>query len=409
MKNNEITVGRFLRIVMLVAVVAVAYFVLDSLSGVLLPFAIAWLLAYLLQPLVSFLQHKMKLKFRMLAIIVALLLICLLVYGCLMLIVPSILEEAFMIKDLALSLINKNLTNSTIPEPVMEFFMNLVDKNDLRSVLNTEFGTELNNMLLDRVQMIIFGTVDVIQAIFTFFIILLYLFFILLDFERLSESWTLYIPQRWRGVAIKLWDDLVEGMNQYFRGQALVAFCVGVLFSIGFVLIDFPAAIAFGMFIGMLNLVPYLQAVSIVPMALLAMLKSANTGESFWVILGSALIVLAVVQVIQDGFLVPRIMGKRMNLHPAAILLSLSIWGHLLGLLGMIVALPLTTLLLAYLKRYHEIAATFNYSEERIFKEAIDTTVFNKRAHGNQHPDTNDKDADGNADVDVEPDGQKTE
>ena len=410
MKNNEITVGRFLRIVMLVAAVVVAYFVLDSLSGVLLPFAIAWLLAYLLQPLVSFLQHKMKLKFRMLAIIVALLLICLLVYGCLMLIVPSILEEAFLIKDLTLSLINKNfLTNSTIPEPVMEFFMNLVEKNDLRAVLNTEFGTELNDMLLERVQMIIFGTVDVIQAIFTFFIILLYLFFILLDFERLSESWTLYIPQRWRSVAIKLWDDLVEGMNQYFRGQALVAFCVGVLFSIGFVIIDFPAAIAFGMFIGMLNLVPYLQAVSIVPMALLAMLKSANTGESFWVILGSALIVLAVVQVIQDGFLVPRIMGKRMNLHPAAILLSLSIWGHLLGLLGMIVALPLTTLLLAYLKRYHEIAATFNYSEERIFKEAIDTTVFNKRAHGNPHANANDKEDDNNADGDVEPDGQKTE
>jgi predicted PurR-regulated permease PerM len=75
--------------------------------------------------------------------------------------------------------------------------------------------------------------------------------------------------------------------------------------------------------------------------------------------------------VIQDTFLVPRIMGKRMNLHPAVILLSLSIWGHLLGLLGMIVALPLTTLLLGYLKRYHEIASTFNYSEEQIFKEAI--------------------------------------
>jgi predicted PurR-regulated permease PerM len=399
------TIGRFLRIVMLVAVVAVAYFVLDSLSGVLLPFAIAWLFAYLLQPLVAFIQHKLRFKYRMLSIIVALLLICVFIYGCIMLVVPSIYNELVMLKDLALSLISKNLTNSTIPEPVMEFFMNLVEDNDFKSLLNTEFGTEINKMILDRLQMIIFGTVDVMQALFAFFIILLYLFFILLDFERLSESWTLYIPQRWRSVAIKLWDDLVEGMNQYFRGQALVAFFVGVMFSIGFIIIDFPAAIAFGLFIGMLNIIPYLQAVSIVPMVLLAMLKSANTGDDFWVILGSALIVLVVVQVIQDTFLVPRIMGKRMNLHPAVILLSLSIWGHLLGLLGMIVALPLTTLLLGYLKRYHEIASTFNYSEEQIFKEAIDSTVFVKRSRGNHGSNAETKDTDG----DVDPDEQKTE
>jgi predicted PurR-regulated permease PerM len=399
------TIGRFLRIVMLVAVVAVAYFVLDSLSGVLLPFAIAWLFAYLLQPLVAFIQHKLRFKYRMLSIIVALLLICVFIYGCIMLVVPSIYNELVMLKDLALSLISKNLTNSTIPEPVMEFFMNLVEDNDFKSLLNTEFGTEINKMILDRLQMIIFGTVDVMQALFAFFIILLYLFFILLDFERLSESWTLYIPQRWRSVAIKLWDDLVEGMNQYFRGQALVAFFVGVMFSIGFIIIDFPAAIAFGLFIGMLNIIPYLQAVSIVPMVLLAMLKSANTGDDFWVILGSALIVLVVVQVIQDTFLVPRIMGKRMNLHPAVILLSLSIWGHLLGLLGMIVALPLTTLLLGYLKRYHEIASTFNYSEEQIFKEAIDSAVFVKRSRGNHGSNAETKDTDG----DVDPDEQKTE
>lgn len=399
------TIGRFLRIVMLVAVVAVAYFVLDSLSGVLLPFAIAWLFAYLLQPLVAFIQHKLRFKYRMLSIIVALLLICVFIYGCIMLVVPSIYNELVMLKDLALSLISKNLTNSTIPEPVMEFFMNLVEDNDFKSLLNTEFGTEINKMILDRLQMIIFGTVDVMQALFAFFIILLYLFFILLDFERLSESWTLYIPQRWRSVAIKLWDDLVEGMNQYFRGQALVAFFVGVMFSIGFIIIDFPAAIAFGLFIGMLNIIPYLQAVSIVPMVLLAMLKSANTGDDFWVILGSALIVLVVVQVIQDTFLVPRIMGKRMNLHPAVILLSLSIWGHLLGLLGMIVALPLTTLLLGYLKRYHEIASTFNYSEEQIFKEAIDSTVFVKRSRGNHGSNAETKDTDG----EVDPDEQKTE
>ena len=93
----------------------------------------------------------------------------------------------------------------------------------------------------------------------------------------------------------------------------------------------------------------------------------------------SALIVLCVVQAIQDLLLVPRIMGKRLNLHPAIILLSGSIWGQLLGMLGVIVALPLTTLLLAYIKRYHEIAEMSGASEEYILKEAIDTASIKNR------------------------------
>ena len=308
-----------------------------------------------------------------------------------MLVLPSIINEIISLKDIALSLINNNLTNSTIPEPIMEFFKRMMKENDMVSLLNSELVMELNNMAFNKLQSIAFGTVDVVKAIFSLGIVLLYLFFILLDFERLSGSWTLYIPQQWRSVATKLWGDLVRGMNQYFRGQSLVAFCVGVLYSIGFVIIDFPAAIAFGVFIGFLNLVPYLQLLSVVPMLLLAMLKAVSTGGDFWLILLSALVVLAVVQVIQDLFLVPRIMGKRMNLHPAIILLSLSIWGHLLGVLGMIVALPLTTLILGYLKRYHEIAATFGYSEERTIKEAIDTTVFDGKKGATKDADESDK------------------
>jgi len=65
-----------------------------------------------------------------------------------------------------------------------------------------------------------------------------------------------------------------------------------------------------------------------------------------------ALVVFAVVQIIQDTFLVPKIMGKVAGLNSAIILLSLSIWGSLLGMLGMIIALPMTTLLLTYYQKY---------------------------------------------------------
>jgi predicted PurR-regulated permease PerM len=99
-------------------------------------------------------------------------------------------------------------------------------------------------------------------------------------------------------------------------------------------------------------MVPYLQLVALVPTVLLSLLKAADTGENFWWILACALIVFCIVQVIQDGFIVPKVMGKITGLNPAIILLSLSIWGALMGIVGMIIALPCTTIILSYYKRY---------------------------------------------------------
>jgi predicted PurR-regulated permease PerM len=141
-------------------------------------------------------------------------------------------------------------------------------------------------------------------------------------------------------------------MNSYFRGQGTVAFIVGVLFSIGFLMVGMPMAVGLGMFMGLLNLVPYLQTLGFVPMALLSLLKAADTGENFWWIFFLGFLVVAVVQILQDAVLVPKIMGSAMGLNPAVILLSLSIWGSLLGFIGLIIALPLTTLLISYYRQF---------------------------------------------------------
>ena len=141
-------------------------------------------------------------------------------------------------------------------------------------------------------------------------------------------------------MTIRIVTDVQDGMNKYFRGQAFVAFCVGILFSIGFLIIDFPLAIGFGLFIGLLNMVPYLQLIAFIPTVLLALLKAADTGENFWWILFCAFLVFCIVQIIQDGLIVPKVMGKITGLNPAIILLSLSVWGALMGIVGMIIALP---------------------------------------------------------------------
>ena len=147
----------------------------------------------------------------------------------------------------------------------------------------------------------------------------------------------------------------------------MIALSVGVLLAIGFKIINFPLAVTLGLFIGVLNLIPYMQAIGIIPMILLSLLRSAETGENFWLIFGMAILVLGIVQCIQDLYLTPRIMGKAMGLNPAIILLSLSIWGSLMGMLGMIIALPLTTLMLSYYQR-------FIINKERIKYDEVETT-----------------------------------
>lgn len=109
--------------------------------------------------------------------------------------------------------------------------------------------------------------------------------------------------------------------------------------------------ILLGFFVGLLNLVPYLQLIGLIPAVVLAAIHALETGQSFWVVMGMTGLVFVVVQIIQDAVLVPRILGKAMGLSPAVMLLSLSIWGKLLGMLGLLIALPMTCLVLAYYRR----------------------------------------------------------
>lgn len=262
------------------------------------------------------------------------------------------MDEFVRVKDLVIDYFSNGTHDGNVPKTLSEF---------LRENIDTQFVTQLfkeENMLnaiketVPRLWSLLSESVNLLFSFFTFFLILLYIIFILLDYESISEGWPHLVPQKYRPFVINVMNDVKDGMNRYFRGQAFVALCVGILFSIGFLIIDFPLAIGLGLFIGALNLVPYLQIIGFIPTIVLAILKAADTGGNFWIIIASALAVFIIVQVIQDGFIVPRIMGKITGLNPAIILLSLSIWGSLMGMLGMIIALPLTTLMLSYYQRF---------------------------------------------------------
>ena len=196
------------------------------------------------------------------------------------------------------------------------------------------------------------GSLDFILGFSVVIIVFLYLIFILLDFEKISAGMFAVIPAKHKKIASEVILDLESGMNRYFRGQALISMIVGILFIIGFSIIGLPLAIVMGLLIAVLNLVPYLKTLTVIPVLILGVLQSFETNKSMGGILLGIFLVFAIIQVLEDMILTPRIMGKVTGLNPAVIMLSLSIWGSLMGIVGMIIALPLTTLIISYYKRY---------------------------------------------------------
>lgn len=352
MLEKKITFDSFIRMVLSMVIIVGILMLVERLSGVLLPFFIAWLIAYLLYPLVKFFQYTLRLRNRLLSIFAAFASIGAVGTAAAFLLVPSVMEEFTRVNDLLVMYFTDELNTNTIPHNLSEFIRQNIDAEAVNKLFSQENLSDMAKNIMPKLWAMLSDSIDFLFSIFASFIILLYIVFILLDYESIAEGWIHLLPVKYRGFVATLVSDMQKGMNTYFRGQALVAFCVGILFSIGFLLIDFPLAIGLGLFIGVLNLVPYLQIIGFIPTIALAMLKAAETGENFWVIIAMALVVFAVVQLIQDGLLVPRIMGKITGLNPAIILLSLSIWGSLMGMLGMIIALPITTLLLSYYQRY---------------------------------------------------------
>ena len=350
--NREITFDRFIRGLMTIAGIIIAYMLISRLSGALLPFLIAWLFCYLVYPIVKFFQYRLKFKSRVLSIITVLLLVTALMVGLSFAIIPPIIQEAVMLKEFVTNYLTSGSTANNIPDVVNNFIREHIDMRQVEAYFSADRIGELIKSGLPKLWRVVSQSFSLVSGVVAAFMVLVYVFFILNDYETLANGWTRLIPEKYRERVLTVTRDVEISMSNYFRGQSLIALCVGILFSIGFLIIDFPMAIGFGLFVGLLNIVPYLQITSIVPMIFLSLVKASNTGENFWWILIAAGAVMLVVQIIQETILIPRIMNKAIGLHPAVILLSLSIWGSLLGLVGMIIALPATSLILSYYRQF---------------------------------------------------------
>ena len=351
--RREFTFDRIARMVVLSALILLIYVAVQAIWSVILPFLLAGIFAYVMMPLVRFFQYTLRLRSRGLSVILTLLLLGAGVYLAIIFIIPSINAEI----EKTLQVISgyssgQDILTMILPRNIRNYLNGGLHWGNFPQQLSLEKILENVKLLLDQVGGIINSTLSIFSWGLVFLIGFVYFVFILLDFENLGRGFISLFPKTLRPTIRTISMDLDRYMNNYFRGQALVAISVGILLSIGFNIIGLPLATAMGIFIGILNFIPYMQALGIIPLGLASLLMAAQTGENAFVCMLLGYGVLMIVQIIQDMIIVPRIMGQTMGMRPSLILLVLSIWGYLLGFFGMLIALPITMFIYSLYMRY---------------------------------------------------------
>lgn len=344
---------RFIRGLLFLAVITVLVLGLRWLSPVLIPFFAAWAIAWILAPVVNFFQSTCRLRSRVLSVLITLALLIGLASAVAWLIIPPLIDGVTQIKEALLSyLASGHIRNIHLPEWLDHLMQQWLDQEKIQSMLRSDNLMKTIRETLPHVWNMLVSTANLVMSLVGAAFGALYLFFLLLDYDYYTTAWINWLPRTQRNFFRQLSEDLGHNMRGYFRGQALVALSNCVMFTLGFWIIGLPMPLGMGLFVGLISFIPYVQVVGFAPAAVLALMEMSDTGRSFWGLMALVLLVYIVVQVLQDTVFTPRIMGKIMGLSSAMVLLSLSIWSYMAGIIGLIIALPLTTIIFAYYKRY---------------------------------------------------------
>ena len=346
--SQPITFDKVIRFIAGLAVVAAIVWLVNILSNVLLPFFLACLISYILEPIVEFCMTRLHIRWRILAIFTTLISVAGIIAGLAYLFVPSIIREIHQLGVMVNDYSRHGQLLPFLPKEIHDYIVEYFDEDMMEKLMeNQKFET-----LLSTGSSVVSASLEFLIHTLEWFLTFIYVIFILLDYEHIMRGFRLIVPPKYRPIAFKIGNDIKNSMNRYFRGQAVLALCAAVFYCIGFALVGIPLSIVLGILVGVLYMIPYFQYITLIPVAFVCLVFSMGGDATFWTLFGKCLLVYAISQTICDYILTPKIMGKVMGLNPAIILLSLSVWGTLLGLIGMIIALPLTTLLIAYYEEY---------------------------------------------------------
>lgn len=231
---------------------------------------------------------------------------------------------------------------------------------NLQKIISTTLPTVVKS-LWNFIRSSVGGFLGVFGFLLSMVIVPIYLYYFLIESKNISESWGDYLPLR----ASSFKDEVVSALSEingyliaFFRGQLLVSLINGTATGIGLVAVGLDFGLLIGLLLCFLGLIPYLGIILCwIPAVIIAIVQGgAGTwipGDPWWVFPAVVTGIFIVVQQIDGLFITPKIVGESVGLHPMTVIVSVFAWSLLMGgLLGAILAVPMTATVKVLLKRY---------------------------------------------------------
>jgi predicted PurR-regulated permease PerM len=326
-------------------------------GNVLVPLLVSFALAFMLEPLADWFQRRGR--SRSAAVLLTLASAVLLVALLLLFLLPGIYRQLIeSIEKLPLALravaawaqhLLGFARERLSPEVFARLQAAVADFENDPSALTSRIGGWLSKGLLGLVSL---GSGALGMLIVPFFV-----YYLLLDMSNLRRVIVEHIPERHRGVARRLLDEVGEVVRGYVRGRFLMALMMAAIYGTGLLILRVPLWAGIGLIAGFIGIIPYLGVISGLILALgFAALDGAGLGR-----LAGVGAVFAIAQVIEDYILTPRIIGGKLELHPMLVFITLIIAGDLFGLLGLVLAIPVLAVIKVLIRFLDELYLRSDY------------------------------------------------
>ncbi|ODA41750.1 AI-2E family transporter [Desulfosporosinus sp. BG] len=314
---------------------------LFKVRTILGPFFLAFVLAYLLNPLVDGLERHRISRNKSIAIvftgIIAVLAIIIFI------ILPIIYNE---LSKLAVILPNTIQSVTERIEGFREQFKATGLPSRVALVLDQHLG-QGEVIIAERLNLFLANLPNALSTVTLYILSPVITLYLLADWKGLGDGFFRIIPQRWRMEWRRLWQDINHVIRQFVRGDLVIAVIVGVLIGVGVKIVGMEYALLIGLMCGIFDLIPYFgPVIGAVPSLLLALTKSPGMA------LKVALVIL-IVQQLEGNIISPKLMGDSVGLHPLWVVFALLACGEIAGFWGMLFAVPLAAVIRVVFKHIY--------------------------------------------------------
>src|SRR4030095_5684548 len=334
--------------ILTLSVIIFSLWVVHSISGLLAPFIAAFIISYALNPVVEYMTRK-KISRTLASALILLVFIVVITTSILLLAPPIAHQFSELIKSLPSALSNLQGWIDAVVIPKLASWG--IPKEDIHNKLSQELPAKLENILnslLSSLSGIFAGLSVVLTQVVNLILIPFLTFYIMKDFDNLKSLVKELFPPHARKKTIEYYRKIDNLLGSFIRGQMTVSIIHGIIVCIFLSIVGVKFPIFLGAIGIVLNLIPYFGLLVEITLAVIVSLFSGDPGLQVPLVI---LLYLAQ-NLLETSLLIPKIVGDKIGLHPAILILSLFVFSYFFGFIGMLIALPTMSVILMFFNEW---------------------------------------------------------